>query len=187
MNRHFTLALTLGLASIAGAQSRSSFHNVTDMNSVFVTTSNGGLTLEVLLGGAPTLKFEGQTYNITDVFGVWALDNNDDFSATGTSQNGWSFNTNTSGTGGIFGWKTNPNAGVKPNGGPLTFNFSSAIGQSEALGFHMRFDRNFGNTCGNTAFVTGTPTTAVPGPAPVLAYVLGMGAIRARRRRAASA
>lgn len=184
MMKSWIFALTLGVAAAAGAQSRSSFHNVTEMNDVFVTSSNGGLTLEVLLGAAPTLKFDGQTYNITDLFGVWALDNNDDFSANGTTQNAWSFNSKASGTGGIFGWKTNPNTGLKPGSGPLTFNFTSATGQSEAIGFHMRFDRNFAGTCGNTAFVTGTPTTAVPGPAPVLAYLLGAAAIRVRRRRA---
>ena len=92
--KSWIFALTLGVAAAAGAQSRSSFHNVTEMNDVFVTSSNGGLTLEVLLGAAPTLKFDGQTYNVTDLFGVWALDNNDDFSANGTTQNAWSFNSN---------------------------------------------------------------------------------------------
>ncbi|GAB4124380.1 MAG: hypothetical protein Fur0036_10690 [Fimbriimonadaceae bacterium] len=91
----------LVLGTLAFAQSRSSFTTAT-ITGIMTTRIGNQLTLNV--NAAPTVTIGSNVYNVTEVFGVWALDDNDDFTATGPAQNGWQFHANTSGTGGIAGW-----------------------------------------------------------------------------------
>ncbi len=162
----------LALGTLAFAQSRSSFTPAT-ISGITVTRTNNQLLLTV--SATPTIMIGSNVYDVTEVFGVWALDNNDDFLATGGKQNGWNFNSNTSGTGGIAGWKTNPNSGIVNSS--LAFNFNTVTGLEEAYGYHVRVNGTLPGG-GNTGFVT-----AVPEPASMIALGAGLLALARRRRK----
>lgn len=162
----------LVLGTLAFAQSRSSFTTAT-ITGIMTTRIGNQLTLNV--NAAPTVTIGSNVYNVTEVFGVWALDNNDDFSATGPAQNGWQFHSNTSGTGGIAGWKTTPNGGFINN--TLVFNYNTVTGAEEGFGYHVRVDGTL-PMGGNTGYVT-----AVPEPASMIALGAGLLALARRRRK----
>ncbi|MBX3095269.1 MAG: PEP-CTERM sorting domain-containing protein [Fimbriimonadaceae bacterium] len=172
MKQILTLAMVCSLAASVMAQSRSSFS--TALISGVMTTQTGN-QIDLAVAANPTLTVAGNTYNITEVFAVYALDNNDDFSATGTSQNGWSFNSNYAGSGGIAGWKTNPNNGITDQS--LTFNFTSTVGSAETFGYHLRVDGNLPGG-GNTGYFS-----AVPEPASMIAFgAFALAALRRKRK-----
>ncbi|HRD30537.1 MAG TPA: PEP-CTERM sorting domain-containing protein [Fimbriimonadaceae bacterium] len=162
----------LAIGTLAFAQSRSSFTPAT-ISGITVTRTNNQLLLNV--SATPTIMIGSNVYNVTEVFGVWALDNNDDFSATGGNQNGWKFNSNMAGTGGIAGWKTNPNDGLINSS--LAFNYNTVTGLEEAYGYHVRVNGTLPGG-GNTGFVT-----AVPEPASMIALGAGLLALARRRRK----
>lgn len=169
------LVLAMAVTTGALAQSRSSFLQLSAMQDIF-TTQNGN-TISLQLGLNPTITYQNVVYNVTDAFGVWLLDNNDDLAATGTNQNGWSYHDNYSGSGGIAGWKTNPNSGLTPGTGPLNFTYTTLSGTPENFGFHLRVAGNF-PFGGNTAYFE-----AVPEPTALAAMGLGLAGLLARRRR----
>lgn len=169
----FTLTM-LTTAALASAQSISSF-SFAQINGVDVIRTGNSIVLDVAL--APTLTFNSTTYTITDVFGVWALDDDDDMTASVSSQNGWNASTNFAGTGGIAGWKTNPNSGLVA-GQALTFLYNSLNGTVEDFGYHIRVDGNLPGG-GNTAYFRQEP---VPEPATLSAVALGLGALLRRRK-----
>lgn len=169
----FTLTL-LTSAALASAQSISSF-SYADIVGVNVVRTGNNIDLSV--SATPTLTFNNVTYTITDVFGVWALDDNDDMTASVSAQNGWSASTNFSGTGGIAGWKTNPNSGLTP-GQNLSFSYTSLNGTVEDFGYHIRVSGNLPGG-GNTAYFRQEP---VPEPATLSAVALGLGALLRRRK-----
>ena len=172
--------ISLGLATIiltgsAMAQSRSSFLPLEGFSGVQVSLS--GSTLSGSLNATPTITYLGVSYQVTDLFGMWALDDNDDLSATGANSSGWNFDSSTSGSGGIFGWKTNPNSGLEP-GQSKTFTFASLSGKPETFGAHIRVAGTLPGG-GNTAYFV------VPEPASMTILGIGsvMAAVRKRRKK----
>lgn len=159
----------------ANAQSRSSFGPVTNMTGLSSTIS--GTNISTSASAAPTFMIGSSTYTITEVFGVWALDDNDDLAGTGTNQSGYNYNDNYSGTGGITGWKTNPNQGFVND--TKTFTYSSLVGTVDAIGYHVRVSGQLPGG-GNTLFVS---PEAVPEPATMTALALGAVAMLRRRRK----
>lgn len=172
--------LIAGIFSVAGAafgQSRSSFLDIDAFNGLTVNIFNGGLTYEISLDAAPSFDYQGNSYDITDVFGFWVLSNDDDLVFANADQNGWKADSNNAGTGGIAGWKTNPNSGITP-GQSITFTFDSLdVNRVEQIGFHVRIDGTFPGTQGNTGYAT------VPEPASMIAIGAGVAGLLARRRR----
>ncbi|NUQ52968.1 MAG: hypothetical protein HUU19_09765 [Phycisphaerales bacterium] len=162
------------LGSSALAQTRSSFQDADLIGGVQVQLITG-LTYKVSLSNHPQLKIGATYYNITDVFGFWALSDDIDLSGSTSSFGVWSDWNKNSGTGGIVGWKTNPNTGITP-GGSQNFTFDSlAVGDVDHFGFHIRVDGTLPNG-GNTAYFTDVP-------APGAATLAGLGLVVAARRR----
>jgi hypothetical protein len=164
------------LCSAAFAQSRSSFWDVDGFSDVFLTISNGGLTYELTMGANPKMTFEGVTYDIQDIFGVWALSNDDDLVASMSNTGVWEAHQNQSGTGGIAGWKTNPNTGLYANQS-YSWTFDSLnVASVEQQGFHVRCFGEVPRFGGNTGYAT------VPEPSS-LAALGALGALFLARRR----
>lgn len=175
MNKFVLAIVSIFSASLCAAQSLSSFQTVTGLSNLNTTVS--GNTLTVAAGASPTFILGSTTYTITEVFGAWLLDSNDDFTATGTNQLGFNFHSNYSGTGGIAGWKTNPNSGFVND--TKAFNYSSMTGLSEDVGYHVRTSQNLPGGA-NTLYIRNAP---VPEPGTMSALVLGVTAMIRRRKR----
>ncbi len=167
--------LLVGGASLSLAQSRSSFQVVTGLTGL--NSSLTGMTLETALGVGSTFILGGDTYTIKDVFGIWLLDDNNDLAATGSNSSPWSYNDNYAGTGGIAGWKTNPNTGITP-GNSQTLTYTSLTGTPEHFGYHVRLTSNLSGGGSDTLFIQGQPV-----PEPATMAVLGIGALAMARRR----
>lgn len=171
----FTAAIAAAaLGSNALAQTRSSFQDADEIGGIQVSLITG-LTYQVALSGTPQLTIGSTTYNITDVFGFWALSDDIDLSGSTSGFGVWDSKISNAGTGGIVGWKTNPNTGITP-GGSQNFTFNSlAVANVDHFGFHIRVDGTLPSG-GNTAYFTDVP-------APGSATLAGLGMLLAARRR----
>lgn len=160
----------------AHAQSISSFtfvNNLTDIN-----TNRTGLSLSLNVGSVPSFKIGSTTYLVEKVWGVWALDDNDDLAGSTADQGLWKSNINFASFGGIVGWKTQtPNNGLNANQS-VNLSYSSLSGTVEGFGYHVRV---FGSVPGggNTLHIRNSP---VPEPASLTAVGLGVVALIRRRR-----
>ncbi|MBS1723260.1 MAG: PEP-CTERM sorting domain-containing protein [Armatimonadetes bacterium] len=177
MKKAIILSAFLAVAGAAGAQTRSSFLGVDVISDIAVQVSNGGLTYNVQVGNAPTFTYNNTVYHITDVIGFYTLSDDDDLTAVNQNVGVWQTNNSNAGTGGIAGWKTNPNTGLTP-GQSFTFNFDSLnVASVERLGYHVRIDGTFPGTQGNTGNIT-----TVPEPASLLVIGSALASLAARRR-----
>lgn len=168
---------TLTVVAAANAQSRSSFQKPTTLTGV-TTQSLGNSTYRVSLGNNARVTLGGKQYKVTDLFGFYKLDNNDDYSATGRSQYGWSFVSNYGGTGGAAGFKTTPNNGLQRNES-ISLKFDCENGAAECFGYHLRLqDVNGCNT--TTALVS--DCAPVPEPATLLGLLAGAPLLRRRKK-----
>lgn len=179
-----SVALVAASCGTALATTRSSFLGVEAITDVTVVTSNGGLTFTVSMGANPRFTAGGTDYPIRDLIGFYALSDDDDlissvsnFSALGGT---WSDDSSNASTGGIAGWKTNPNTGFQ-TGESIAYTFDTlSTERVERVGFHVRlFDGFFPGTTGNT----GNITLVVPsGSAAGVFGAAGVLAVRRRRR-----
>jgi len=175
MNSKILLAATVvGLAaSSAMAQSRSSFLVASNTSGITVV-HQGGTTYQVSVSNAATFTFNSVVYNVSSVFGFWALGDANDVTGSTSGFGVWNSHSNNSGTGGILGWKTNPNTGINA-GSSQNFTFNS-LGAFDRFGFHVTTTTAFPGTTGVTGYIT-TPT-------PGATALLGLGGlVMARRRR----
>lgn len=179
MKKGLLIAFASLVATMANAQSRSSFLAVDVISDIIVNVSNGGLRYEVIVGANPTFTYQGTDYNITEVWGFWTLSDDDDLTVTNSDIGIWKVNNSNSGTGGIAGWKTQtPNDGLTP-GQSFTFDYSAlSVDKVERLGFDVRLDGIFPGTSGNTGRIT-----VVPEPASMLALAVGVATLVRRRRK----
>jgi len=171
------IALVAGTVGMASAQSRSSFQLVTGLTGL--ASSLNGLSLDTALANNASFMLNAQQYFITDVLGIWLLDDNNDFTATGSNSGVWSAHSNYAGTGGIAGWKTTPNTGLTP-GQSNSLTFSSVSGQPEGMGYHVRIAGQLPGGS-NTLYIQ---NSAVPEPASMAALGIGVAALVRRRKRA---
>jgi hypothetical protein len=185
INARIKLIATLGTAlaaSLGFSQSYSSFYQVDAIYGVHVT--NSGLDYTVDLDPGAFLIYNGNQYDITDIFGFWNMKAGSALTASGTNQNGWNWDQSNSGGGSIAGWQNNPKTFDIQPGGSKTFTYTSLDQPSvEATGFHFSFVQDWAPTPGNkTAFVSG-PLNPVPEPASMVALAAGAIALIRRRRR----
>ncbi len=179
MSRNRTLAVSAALAltalaPAALAQSRDSFLIADDFVGITMIELDS-TTQRVDLTADPKLIYLGVTYSINSVLGVWALsDFETDFAST-TSFGVWNAHKNLSGTGGIAGWKTNPNTGLTPSTGESYAFNSLNRAETSGWGFHIRVNGTL-PTGGNTAYFT------VPTPGTSALFGLGAALITRRKR-----
>lgn len=167
-------AVVLGLTGQAMAQSRSSFLSLDALTDLSLTQETP-VQYRIDVGAAPTLTYLGVTYTVNSVFGFWALSDVDNDHADTTSFGVWTADENLSGTGGISGWKTNPNQGI-PVGGSQLFTFDRLdVADVAGFGMHIRVNETL-PVGGNTAYFT------VPTPGPV-ALLSAAALVMPRRRR----
>lgn len=168
--------LGLAVVGMSSAQSRSSFSTPASWTGIDIT-STGPKSWNLALSGAPTITWQGQTYEVLDVFGFWLLDNDNDMSAKGQSFGVWTYNQNYSGTGGIAGYKTNPNKGVE-RGESQTYTFKEVNGNVDGFGIHVRVSLD---DCIETFYFE--QPAPVPEPASLAAIGVGVAAFARRRRK----
>jgi hypothetical protein len=116
MNINFrALFLASSGVLIAGpvmAQTRSSFLDTNSSSGITFNGTNGGLTVDVILGANPTFTVGANTYHVTSIIGFYALSDNNDLTVSNSDFGVWKTNNRNSGLGGIAGWKTNPNTPI---------------------------------------------------------------------------
>ncbi len=173
MSTRVLVASVLALAGSASAQTFSSFQQVPITG---ISVQNTGLLqYKVTLNAGAKVNVGGNDYDITDIFGFWALSSDIDLSGSTTSFGLWGAHQSNAGTGGIVGWKTNPNTGITV-GNDETFTFDSlATGDVDFWGYHIRVDGQL--PFGGDTFFAYVPT---PGAIGVFAMA-GLAGLRRRR------
>ncbi len=172
-----TLALS-SLAFVPAAASGQTFNSFKQAEALTGLSVAPLSPLEYRVDLAPgaVLIMDSQEIPITDVFGFWALSEDDNLEGSTSDFGVWSAQGSNAGTGGILGWKTNPNTGITA-GNNVTFTFDElSTERVEFFGFHVRVDGTFPGTSGNTGFVY------VPAPGSLAGLLVGT-LIAFRRRR----
>lgn len=157
------------------------------------TFNNSSLDYTVSLSNGASLYFDGLSYDITDIFGFYAVGN--DFTATGYAlENGaWKWVTKTSPED-LAGWTNNNKSNAITQGGSMTFTFASLLVNEPppVMGLHVRLALGgnaspFGS--GETGFIIpsdGSNPNPVPEPGTILAAlsILAPVGMTFRRRKA---
>ncbi|MBL8066266.1 MAG: PEP-CTERM sorting domain-containing protein [Chthonomonadaceae bacterium] len=184
MNSRVSLGLlTASFLTVTSiAQTRNSFLAADSISGISVTTSNAGLTFLVQTSADPTFVYQSVTYHVTKIMGFYNLSDDDDLAVSNSDFTGnfgpWTTNNTNASTGGVAGWKTNPNSSLTV-GGSESFTYSSlSLDNVERLGFHVQVDGLFPGTNGNTGNIT-----TVPEPGSIIAFAVGLATFYGRRRK----
>ena len=169
-------------AGAASATTRSSFLDVDTLTGITFSSNYGGLSTVVSVGANPMFTIGSNTYHITGIIGFYALSDTHDLAETnsGFSANfgPWGTDNSNAGTGGIAGWRSNPNNGITLNHSE-TFTFQTLSSTLvDRVGFHVITQELFPNTSGNTGNIA-----FVPEPASFAVMGLGLLGICTRRRK----
>ncbi len=176
VSRALAVSPVLAFVAAAPAQTFNSFHVAEQLQGVIVEPL-GPLEYRITLSAeTPMLTMGGSGIVITDLIGFWALSVDDDIIGATSDFGVWDANGNNASTGGILGWKTNPNNGLVP-GGSETFTFDSLeTAGVEFFGFRVRVAGALPGG-GNVGYVF------VPAPGPAGALLGLAGLLAARRKR----
>lgn len=168
----------LAVVALSNATTRSSFLDVDSTTDITFNATNGGLTVDVLLGANPTFTIGANTFHITSVIGFYALSDDDDLTVTNSNFGVWSTDNSNSGQGGIAGWKSNPNNGFGINNHQVFTYTALSTNRVEGLGLHVVTSELFPGTTGNTGNIG-----IVPEPAAFATLGLGLLGILTRKRK----
>ncbi len=169
--------LTLGVVAVAvaaHAQSYSSFHAISGLHGIDIMQSNSNpLDFTISMDSVAAdnyLTVGGQNYQISNVFGFYAIASSGFSSASGSSQNSWSFSA--PGNKEVAGWKGNPSQSAILPGGSLSFAFGALSPNEGQLGLHVSFASTTPSQWGggNTFYVN--TNQSVPEPSS-LAFLAG--------------
>lgn len=170
--------LFLASAITANATSRSSFLDVDSTSGITFIATNGGLTVDVILGTDPTFTIGANTYHVTGVIGFYALSDDSDLTVTNSNFGVWSTDNSNAGQGGVAGWKTNPNSGFGV-GNHQVFTYTAlSTSLVDSLGLHVITQEFFPGTNANTGNIS-----IVPEPASLAAIGIGVAALIRRKRK----
>lgn len=172
------LGFVLASAVTANATTRSSFLDVDSTNDITFIATNGGLTVDVILGTDPTFTIGSSTYHVTSVIGFYALSDDDDLTVTNSNFGVWSTDNSNAGVGGIAGWKSNPNNGFGVSNHQVYTYTALSTNLVERLGLHVVTQELFPGTNGNTGNIA-----IVPEPASMAAIGIGVAALIRRKRK----
>lgn len=177
-----SLALSLigsGLvAGTASATTINSFLSVPGISGITVSPTIANPT--VTFNAGATFTYNSVSYAITDVIGFYLLAPGYNDASQGALANfgGFSNDSDHRAAGSIYGWRSNPNAGIT-SGNSQAFTFPSISSANYTLiGLHVRINGTFPGTSGNTGNITGSLV-----PAPGAAAILGLSGLMATRRR----
>lgn len=173
----FVASLSL-LSLVAHATTRSSFLDTDSFSDITFNASNGGLTVDVVVGANPTFTIGSDVYHITSIIGFYALSDDDDLTVTNSNFGVWSTDNSNAGPGGIAGWKSNPNNGFGANQSQSFTYTALSTAKVERLGLHVVTSELFPNTNGNTGNIA-----VVPEPTTIAGFGIGVAALISRRRR----
>lgn len=173
--KHILVFASLSFGAIAGAQSYSSFHPINGLSGISVVQNiSNPLQYTVSMSSNAANDFVtvgGTNYQISNIFGFYAINSAGFSSASGTTQNTWTFSAPGSGT--AAGWKGNPAHSAILPGGSLVFTFSSLSPSAPQLGLHVSFaNATPSGWGGGNTFYVGVPQS-VPEPSS-LAFLAGV-------------
>ncbi|MDP1662312.1 MAG: hypothetical protein Q8L55_10400 [Phycisphaerales bacterium] len=177
------IAATAGTAS---ATTINSFLSVPGISGITISPSvaSPNLNYTITFNAGATFTYNSNTYAITDVMGFYLIAPGYDDASQGSLANfgGFSDDSDHRAAGSIYGWRSNPNAGIT-SGNSQAFTFPSISSANYTLiGLHVRINGTFPGTSGNTGNITGNITGALV-PAPGAAAILGLSGLMATRRR----
>ncbi len=166
-------------AGFASAQNFGSFTGVTSISGITITPGLGTTPFTLSLLPGASLVYLGNSYAISQVFGIFALRAGGSLTATsGSAPANWDFGTHNNANGSIAGWDANANGNRFNIGDSGVFSFGTLnTADVTGIGLHVQFAGSM--PLGQTAYVSGPFAT----PEPCTLAVLSIGAMLGLRRR----
>lgn len=175
MKKSLILFVCLVVPVLSYSQTNNSFMGA---EIIGISSTNLGTTLTVLVSDTATMIYQGETYGILAVRGVWSLDDNSDMIASGLSQNGWAYHANFhANEGRTAGWHSVTESGLANNVNH-TFHYQNMSGTVEGIGYQLVLDRTVVGMNTNSGYFRHAPV-----PEPGTLFIVGGLSLLGLRRK----